>query len=229
MSENKAKSAPKGRKQDSAVFPTAPPEVLLRIRKPLIIFTHILVFAASLMLSFLVIHNMQFKRAWFIDLYPTRKGVIKCDISREKFPFKNNFFDTVYMKCIIEHLQNIGCVIAEAKRVLKSNGEIILVIDNALYWAWALSGSNHLGGYEQKINRKKDKHYSILTEWHIKNHLIAKGFLIEKIEYIDYPKYTGSTFNNFIRKFVSNLYRLTPLWRAAHPRIKVVGKLKSKK
>ena len=51
-------------------FLTAPPAILLRFRRALIVITHIFVFAASLMLSFLVIHNMQFKRAWFIDIYP---------------------------------------------------------------------------------------------------------------------------------------------------------------
>jgi FlaA1/EpsC-like NDP-sugar epimerase len=57
--------------QNLVQFLTAPPAVLLRFRKPLIVLTHIFAFAASLMLSFLVIHNMQFKRAWFVDIYPT--------------------------------------------------------------------------------------------------------------------------------------------------------------
>ncbi|MBN1392721.1 MAG: polysaccharide biosynthesis protein [Sedimentisphaerales bacterium] len=44
--------------------------LLLRYRKLLIIFAHILAFAASLMLSFLVANNMQFRRVWLIDQYP---------------------------------------------------------------------------------------------------------------------------------------------------------------
>jgi FlaA1/EpsC-like NDP-sugar epimerase len=46
-----------------------PTEVLLRYRKFLIIFAHIVAFTVSLMLSFLVANNMQFGR-WFIDQYP---------------------------------------------------------------------------------------------------------------------------------------------------------------
>ncbi len=46
-----------------------PLTVLLRFRKPLIVLAHIVVFAASLFLSFLLVHNMQFKRAW-LNLYP---------------------------------------------------------------------------------------------------------------------------------------------------------------
>ncbi len=46
-----------------------PLTVLLRFRKPLIVLAHIVVFAASLFLSFLLVHNMQLKRAW-LNLYP---------------------------------------------------------------------------------------------------------------------------------------------------------------
>jgi FlaA1/EpsC-like NDP-sugar epimerase len=47
-----------------------PPPILLRFRKPLIVLAHIAVFAASLMLSFLLVNNMQFKRSWLV-LYPS--------------------------------------------------------------------------------------------------------------------------------------------------------------
>ena len=49
---------------------TYPPTTLLRFRRPLIILAHIIAFAASLMLSFLVVHKMQFKRTWLVELYP---------------------------------------------------------------------------------------------------------------------------------------------------------------
>jgi len=50
--------------------PLMPPTVLLRFRKPLIILAHIIVFAASLMLSFLLASNMQFRRSWLVEQYP---------------------------------------------------------------------------------------------------------------------------------------------------------------
>jgi FlaA1/EpsC-like NDP-sugar epimerase len=49
---------------------TSPPSLLLRMRKPLIIFAHVAVFAASLLLSFLVAYNMQFRRMWLVEQYP---------------------------------------------------------------------------------------------------------------------------------------------------------------
>ena len=53
---------------------TPPPTTLLRFRRPLIILAHIIAFAASLMLSFLVVHKMQFSppdpnEKW-LHLYP---------------------------------------------------------------------------------------------------------------------------------------------------------------
>jgi len=46
------------------------PTALLRFRKPLIILAHIVAFAASLMLSFLLANNMQFRQSWLVQQYP---------------------------------------------------------------------------------------------------------------------------------------------------------------
>jgi FlaA1/EpsC-like NDP-sugar epimerase len=49
---------------------SAPLPVLLKFRKPLIVLAHIVTFTASLMLSFLLANNMQFKRTWLVEQYP---------------------------------------------------------------------------------------------------------------------------------------------------------------
>ncbi|MHC4394895.1 MAG: polysaccharide biosynthesis protein [Planctomycetota bacterium] len=49
---------------------STPPGILLTLRRPLIILVHIIVFAASLMLAFLLANNMQFRSAWLINQYP---------------------------------------------------------------------------------------------------------------------------------------------------------------
>ncbi len=56
--------------QDPLAISPSPPSLLLRFRKPLIILAHIIAFAISLMLSFLVANNMQFQRSWSIEQYP---------------------------------------------------------------------------------------------------------------------------------------------------------------
>ena len=47
-----------------------PLSLLLRFRKPLIVLAHITAFATSLMLSFLLAHNMRISRDWLVDQYP---------------------------------------------------------------------------------------------------------------------------------------------------------------
>jgi FlaA1/EpsC-like NDP-sugar epimerase len=50
--------------------PSMPPTALLKFRKPLITLAHIIIFATSLMLSFLLANNMQFRRSWVVEQYP---------------------------------------------------------------------------------------------------------------------------------------------------------------
>jgi FlaA1/EpsC-like NDP-sugar epimerase len=55
--------------QHIPVFPAPSSSLLLRVRRPLIVLAHIAAFAFSLMLSFLVVQNMQFRVEW-LRLYP---------------------------------------------------------------------------------------------------------------------------------------------------------------
>src|SRR3972149_3792582 len=64
--DKKLKDEEKNPSEISFSYPTA----LLRFRKPLIGFVHIVAFAASLMLSFLLANNMQFKQSWLVQQYP---------------------------------------------------------------------------------------------------------------------------------------------------------------
>jgi len=61
-------------------------------------------------------------------------NVHKVDISYEKLPFENGYFDIVYMGDIIEHLLNPDFAISEVFRVLKSNGFLVLSTPNLASW-----------------------------------------------------------------------------------------------
>jgi len=56
------------------------------------------------------------------------------DISYEKLPFSNSYFDLVYMGDVIEHLLNPDFAILEVLRVTKSNGYLILSTPNLASW-----------------------------------------------------------------------------------------------
>jgi len=60
------------------------------------------------------------------DRYPHQKSG---DIE-EGLPYKDVFFDTVYMGELLEHLNNPGHVLSEIHRVLKNDGVFILDIPN---------------------------------------------------------------------------------------------------
>ena len=69
MPETNTNIKPNSKDQKVPEFSTPLAALLLRIRRPLIVLAHIIAFAASLMLSFLVVQNMQFRSEW-LELYP---------------------------------------------------------------------------------------------------------------------------------------------------------------
>lgn len=58
-----------GNQNSSELSPVS--AMLLRYRRPLIILAHIIVFAASLFFSFLVVKDMKLKLTWLVNQYPT--------------------------------------------------------------------------------------------------------------------------------------------------------------
>ncbi len=68
MSETDTNTTQQEKLQDFPEPLNRPRIALLRFRRPLIVLAHIIAFAVSLMLSFLVVQNMQFRREW-LKLY----------------------------------------------------------------------------------------------------------------------------------------------------------------
>lgn len=117
----------------------------------------------------------------FLDIYPSSKKVRKWS-AHDRIPFENNTFDEVYTKNFFEHLTNPNKVLTEIWRVLKPEGRLILITDNASFFGWHL-GKTHYGGYE-KVHDPDDRHYALYTSWHLKNHLENVGFKIISSRYI---------------------------------------------
>jgi len=69
MPETNASLQTNNEDKEQPEFSIPSPALLLRIRRPLIVIAHIIAFAFSLMLSFLVVQNMQFRIEW-LELYP---------------------------------------------------------------------------------------------------------------------------------------------------------------
>ena len=54
--------------------------------------------------------------------------VKKCNIENEKLPFKDNSFDVIFSKSLLEHVQDPDNFIKESYRVLRKNGIIIILV-----------------------------------------------------------------------------------------------------
>lgn len=69
-----------------------------------------------------------------------------------KLPFKKNFFDTILILDVLEHIKNHQKVIFEANRVLKNEGQIIIT-SPALSFIW----SNHdkRQGHQRRYTQKE--------------------------------------------------------------------------
>jgi len=53
------------------------------------------------------------------------KGI---NLQNEKWPYPDNFFDIIYNKSLLEHLNNPDKFLNEARRVLKPNGKILCLV-----------------------------------------------------------------------------------------------------
>ena len=113
----------------------------------------------------------------FVDLYPQRKEVKKCAIDSERLPYEDNTFDEIRMDFVFEHLKNHEHALNEAFRVLKKGGVLDLKTDNAGYWYYALDNTTHTGRYESTpMYGKKDRHFGLFTDHHLKNYFEETGF-----------------------------------------------------
>lgn len=63
-------------------------------------------------------------------------------VKDEKLPFKNNYFDVVFLFDVIEHVKNPGLMMREVKRVLKKDG--LLYVEFTPYYSLA---GHHLYDY----------------------------------------------------------------------------------
>lgn len=161
-----------------------------------------------------------------VDLYRGRANLL-ADVEKS-LPFQNDVFDEVYSSHFFEHLRNPSSVLGEMVRVLKPAGKLILITDNAAYLPFHLhpkygSGFHSWNGY-QGIS-PVDKHYSLYTPEHLKNHLLGHKLQIVKIIYAyspDVAEHPGGPYQK-ITRFLS-LSKLLPILNPfIHPNIVVVA------
>jgi SAM-dependent methyltransferase len=160
-----------------------------------------------------------------VDIYRGKANLL-ADVEKS-LPFKSDVFDEVYSRHLFEHLRNPSSVLSEMVRVLKPSGRVVLITDNAAYIPWHLhprfgSGGHSWNGYHSFS--PIDKHFSICTPEHLKNHLLDHRLQIVTIKYAyspDVAEHPGGPYQKIARAL--SLSRLSILRPFIHPNILAVA------
>ena len=165
----------------------------------------------------------------FIDLYPSRAEVVKCNFDKAQLPFPNNYFDEVYSRNVLEHIKNLGFIFEEIVRVLKPRGKLVLITDNASYYLYHVS-KKHSAHYDRYgAHGCEDRHFSLFTTKHLENFCKVFDLNIEKLTLLTdfyppdtiilYPTKNSRLF--WINRFISKLPSGS---RTAYPRILLIAR-----
>ncbi len=149
-----------------------------------------------------------------VDLYKTQNTTLVAHIDHN-LPFRDETFDEVYSRCLLEHLRNPFAALSEMKRVCKKGGRIVVVTDNAGYPTHYIREfyGDHVGTY--KPHGPEDRHYAVFTREHLKNLAFAAGLSPVTVEFL--PGAGGLS-------LVTRLIRKIPLAREmAYPWVKLVA------
>lgn len=124
----------------------------------------------------------------FIDLFPQRSEIKKCDINKEKLPYQDNTFDEVFCRQMIMYVYNNEHFIKEIHRVLKPGGKLYLTSASADYY-----GSSYWYNGFQNEKGHKAHPYSLHTKTTLKNIIELAPFKNVNVHYGFVPMMKTST------------------------------------
>ncbi|MGB9736310.1 MAG: class I SAM-dependent methyltransferase [bacterium] len=138
-----------------------------------------------------------------------RKNGINVCLIKDEFPFKDNSFDTVLLFEIIEHLEEPGRLLKEAKRVAKKN--ILISVPNCEgFEALRKYGLTyeHFLEMDHKNFFTRDLLAALLSR-HFNNFIIKEvGSLFPLLLNLDHQNFIGKISGWSIRKFIGLCYKL---------------------
>lgn len=112
-----------------------------------------------------------------VDMFETPATTHVVDISKNKLPFPDFFFDEVKMYGVLEHVSNVGFLLNEVYRVCKVGAYVDVSTDHAGWIFWYTNKREHnkyLNHYYEIDNFKhsqgSDKHLYLFVESHLQGH-----------------------------------------------------------
>jgi len=97
------------------------------------------------------------------------------DMEKNKIPYKDNYFDYVFMRNFVEHIFNYEHLFLEVKRVLKPKGKLFIITDDY---------STRLKGFFNDPTHKKP--YTLETLNRIANFYDFKIIYLKRFQHIPY-------------------------------------------
>lgn len=150
------------------------------------------------------------EKVWGVDISPemikhAQKRLYDARVGNvESLPYEDDFFDTIFARAIIHHLENPEQGVRELTRVLKPGGKIIFLDTRETILS--------------KFPRKKMAQGEHFSELHRNMHegeyvsMMKKYLLVETVEYVGYAAYTLLGFPD-----VFNLYKYVPFKKILTP------------
>lgn len=104
----------------------------------------------------------------------------KIKVGKQKFPFKNNFFDVITMLAVFEHIDHdkLAYVLKEIRRTLRNGG--IFIITTPAPWSDKLL--HYMANFRLISKEEIHEHKHNLTHKRIKEYLKDAGFSEDNIE-----------------------------------------------
>lgn len=150
------------------------------------------------------------EKIWGIDISPEMIARAKERLHDarvgdvEELPYENDFFDTIFARAIIHHLEDPEKGVRELTRVLKPGGRVIFMDTRETIFSRAprksLLGGEHFSHIHKNM---KEREYLAMLRRHL---------IIERVDYIGYLAYTVLGFPD-----IMNIYRFMPFKRAVTP------------
>lgn len=127
----------------------------------------------------------------------------KADLSLDKIPWPDEFFDIVTAWCILPHLENPFHCAREISRVLKKGGLFLFTVPHLTSKPSMDYLKNH-GNFS--MYRDKNNHIALFTQ-SIINKMTNRYFEIQNIEYAVRPKIFNGGIIKYIRKLLYNFVK----------------------
>lgn len=139
--------------------------------------------------------------------------VKKCDIEKQRLPFRNNYFDNILFNEVFEHLRiDPLSTLKEVNRVMKPGGLLILTTPNLYAFHKIIMFNIGMGFNNPYLEFEKLTRYGYMghireySTSEIKEILKKTGFKVKKVEYKLYNYFhTNYLFNKLYKKVFAYL------------------------